>query len=69
MSTDKRGTLKRCPFCGSLGTYVWDDIKNVWISGCTNGKCLASYKVLSLGYNGFAKDIEKARRIWNRRAE
>lgn len=59
-------TLKPCPFCGSLATYVYGD--RGWIAGCTNKDCLVYYNVLHDGYDGFSLDINMAKRIWNRRA-
>lgn len=63
-----KSTLKPCPFCGSLATYVWDDIDKAWIAGCTNKKCICHVDVIYQGFDGFTESIDHARRIWNRRA-
>lgn len=64
-----RSALKRCPFCDSLATYVWDEIDKVWMAGCTNKRCIVSIDSLYTGFEGFTKDIKAAGRIWNKRAK
>lgn len=63
-----KSTLKPCPFCGSLGTYVWDEISKVWMAGCTNKKCIVSIDALYTGYE-FKGSIEDAGKAWNKRAK
>lgn len=63
-----KSTLKRCPFCGSLGTYVWDDIDEVWMAGCTNKKCIASIDSLHVGHE-WSGSIEAAGKAWNKRVK
>ena len=72
MSTTASTSLKRCPFCGSPGTYVWDDIEEVWIAGCSNDSCIVSANTTMYqagAYAGFTDRIEGATRLWNRRAK
>ena len=65
-----KSTLKRCPFCGSLATYVWDDVNEIWMAGCTNDKCIVSVNTaMAYGWPFWSEDMETAEREWNKRAE
>lgn len=62
--------LLPCPFCGSPATYVWDNINDVWIAGCTNGNCIVSANTtMAYGWPFFSESIKDARAAWNRRAD
>ena len=61
-------TLKRCPFCGSLATYVWDEVNETWTAGCTNSECIACVNsTMMYGWPRDGSTIEEAGEMWNKR--